>query len=133
MTWQSEAAYSVQLKVHSLCLNKHDALKMNGGTGPCVLNLSIKLRWLVSSIMMIMLMGRDYRSELQPPTGLLSILQVIHEHGEPWWKDINRGKYLICPPQITANPTKSHLVAKEMINFMLQVFRSYFKGFINMP
>jgi hypothetical protein len=29
-----------------------------------------------------MLMGLDYVSELQPPTGLLSIPQVIYEHGD---------------------------------------------------
>jgi hypothetical protein len=30
-------------------------------------------------------MGRDYVSELRPPTGLLFIPRVISEHGEPWW------------------------------------------------
>jgi hypothetical protein len=35
--------------------------------------------------------GWDYVSELRPPTGPLFILQVIYEHGEPWWNDIDRG------------------------------------------
>jgi hypothetical protein len=30
--------------------------------------------------------------DLQPPTGILFIPQVIHEYGEPWWNDIDRGK-----------------------------------------
>jgi hypothetical protein len=32
-------------------------------------------------MIMIMSMGRDYVSELRPPTGLLFIPQVIYEHG----------------------------------------------------
>jgi hypothetical protein len=32
----------------------------------------------------------DEVSELWPPTSLLFILHVIHEHGEPRWKDIDR-------------------------------------------
>jgi hypothetical protein len=39
-----------------------------------------------------MFMGRDYVSKLLPPTGLLFILQIIHEYGEPWWDDIDRRK-----------------------------------------
>jgi hypothetical protein len=31
------------------------------------------------------MMGWDYVSKLQPPTGLLFIPWVIREHGEPWW------------------------------------------------
>jgi hypothetical protein len=40
-------------------------------------------------MMMIMSMGRDYVSELRPPTGLLFITQVICEHEEPWWNLID--------------------------------------------
>jgi hypothetical protein len=43
-------------------------------------------------MMMIMTMGRDYVSELQLPTGLLFIPQVIYEHEEPRQYDIDRGK-----------------------------------------
>jgi hypothetical protein len=40
---------------------------------------------------LIMSMGWDYVSELRRPTGILFIPQVIYEHGEPWWNDIDRG------------------------------------------
>jgi hypothetical protein len=40
--------------------------------------------------MLIMSMGCDYVSELRQPTGLLFIPQVIYEHEEPWWNDIDR-------------------------------------------
>jgi hypothetical protein len=40
--------------------------------------------------MMIMLMERDYVSELQPPVGILLVPQVIYERGEPSWNDIDR-------------------------------------------
>jgi hypothetical protein len=39
-----------------------------------------------------MLMGEDYVCELQPPTSLLFIPQMIYEYGEPWWNDIDRRK-----------------------------------------
>jgi hypothetical protein len=32
------------------------------------------------TIIIIMLMGREYVSELQPPTGLVFIPEVIYEH-----------------------------------------------------
>jgi hypothetical protein len=31
-------------------------------------------------------------SELQPPTGLLLIRQMIYEYGDPRWNDVDRGK-----------------------------------------
>jgi hypothetical protein len=37
---------------------------------------------------------------------------VIYEHEEPWWKDIDWGKLLIRPPELSGKPTSSHLVAK---------------------
>jgi hypothetical protein len=43
--------------------------------------------------MIVMLMGRDYVSELQPQTGLSLIPLVIYEHKEPWGNDIDRGVY----------------------------------------
>jgi hypothetical protein len=64
-------------------------------------------------MIMIMFMGEDCISELWPPTGLLFITQVIYEHGEPWWNDIDRGKFLINPPELCGNPTSSHLVASS--------------------
>jgi hypothetical protein len=39
--------------------------------------------------------------------------KVIYEHGEPWWNDIDRRKFLIFPPQLSGNPTISHLVANQ--------------------
>jgi hypothetical protein len=56
-------------------------------------------------MMMMMSMGRDYVSELRPPTSLLFIPQVIYEHGEPWWNDVDRGKLLTLPPEFSDNPT----------------------------
>jgi hypothetical protein len=53
--------------------------------------------------MMIMSMGWDYVSGLRPPTGLLLIPQVIYERGESWWNDIDRGKLLIRPPELSGN------------------------------
>jgi hypothetical protein len=37
-------------------------------------------------------MGPEYVSELRPPTGILLIVQMIHEYGKPRWNDIDRGK-----------------------------------------
>jgi hypothetical protein len=44
---------------------------------------------------------------------LLFILLVTYEHGEPWWHDTGRGKLLICPPELSGNPTSNQLVAKQ--------------------
>jgi hypothetical protein len=52
------------------------------------------------------------------------IFQVIYEHGEPRWNDTDMGK-LICRPELSGNPTSSHLaakheeLAKEIMNFAL--------------
>jgi hypothetical protein len=54
---------------------------------------------------MIMLMGRDYVFKMQPPMSLLFMPQIIYEHGEPWWNDINRVKLLIHQPEVSGNPT----------------------------
>jgi hypothetical protein len=43
-------------------------------------------------MIMIMLMGLDYVSELLPPTGLLIITKVLYEHGQPRWNDVDREK-----------------------------------------
>jgi hypothetical protein len=40
--------------------------------------------------------------ELQP---LIFAIQVVYEHGEPCWNDIDRIKLLIQPPVISGNPT----------------------------
>jgi hypothetical protein len=57
--------------------------------------------------------------------GPLFIPQVICEHGEPWWNDIDSLNFLICPPKVSGNPTSSHLVlrqgelGKKMMNLAL--------------
>jgi hypothetical protein len=32
-------------------------------------------------------------------------IMLEYEHEEPWWNDVNRGKLLICPKQLSGNPT----------------------------
>jgi hypothetical protein len=36
-----------------------------------------------------------------------------YEHGEPWWNDMDRRKLLIRPPDLSGNPTISHLLANQ--------------------
>jgi hypothetical protein len=72
----------------------------------------IWIAWWWSWSSSCMTMGWHYVSELQAPTSLLSIPQVIYEHGEPWW-NIDRGQPKIHPRELSCNPTSSHLVAKQ--------------------
>jgi hypothetical protein len=65
------------------------------------------------AIMMIMSMECDYISEQWPQTCLLFIPQVICEHGEPWWSNIDRGKLLICSPELWQSYQQSCLVANQ--------------------
>jgi hypothetical protein len=37
----------------------------------------------------------------------------IYEHGEPWWNDVSKGKLLIHPPELSGNPTSSHLIVNQ--------------------
>jgi hypothetical protein len=46
-------------------------------------------------------------------TGSIVISTVIYKHGKPWWNDIGRGKLLIRSPELSGNPTSSHLLAKQ--------------------
>jgi hypothetical protein len=51
---------------------------------------------------------------------------MIYEYGEPWWNDIDRGIFLIRPPELSGNPNSSHLVAneeleKEIMNLAFEV------------
>jgi hypothetical protein len=41
-------------------------------------------------LLLFMSMGRDYVSELRPPTGLFFIPQVISEYGQPRWNNTDR-------------------------------------------
>jgi hypothetical protein len=50
---------------------------------------------------------------------LLFISQAIYEHGEPWWNDTNRGKFLIRTAELSGNPTSRPIVSVrfESTNF----------------
>jgi hypothetical protein len=63
--------------------------------------------------MIKMIVSRDYVSELQSPMGLLFIPQIIYENGEQWWNNIDWGKLLIRPHELSGNPTSSHLVTNQ--------------------
>jgi hypothetical protein len=52
-------------------------------------------------IIMIMLMGLDYVSEIRRTTALFFIPRVMYEHGEPRWIDTNSGKIQIHSPDIS--------------------------------
>jgi hypothetical protein len=60
-----------------------------------------------------MLIGFDFVSELWPLMGLLFILLVIYEHGEPWWNVVDSGKLLIHPPELSGSSSSSHLVGSR--------------------
>jgi hypothetical protein len=62
---------------------------------------------------LMMMMGSGYVSELRPPAGLLFTPQVIYEHGQPWWNDVDGRKFLCLSPELSSNPTTSHLVASR--------------------
>jgi hypothetical protein len=85
------------------------------------------LNWLI----FFMSMGRGYVSELRPPTPLLFSPEMIYEHGEPWWNDTDRRKFLIRPPELCGNCSSSHLVAKqedtanEIINVANELYPLY--------
>jgi hypothetical protein len=57
----------------------------------------------------------------------LFISQVIFEHEEPQWNDINRGKLLVCLPELWQFYHRRHLIAKqeknveEMLDFAYEV------------
>jgi hypothetical protein len=72
---------------------------------------------------MIMLVGRDYVSELRPPTGLLFIPRVMCEHGQQLWDNIDKRKLLIRPPELSGNPTSHHPVAsrEEVVKKMMNL------------
>jgi hypothetical protein len=85
-----------------------------------------------------MSMGWDCVSELRPPTGLLLIPQVI------WtWKAMvewrRQGKLLILTPELSGNPTSSHLVTQQEKlterndeSGLMKYLCSYFLGIFNM-
>jgi hypothetical protein len=54
-------------------------------------------------MIMIMSMGETV-PELRPPTGLVFIPQLIHQHLEPRWNNIDRAKLRMRPPELSGNP-----------------------------
>jgi hypothetical protein len=58
-------------------------------------------------IVMIMMMGWDYFSEMRPPTDVLFIPHVIYEHLEPWI-GMGGGKQ-IRSPELSENPTSGDI------------------------
>jgi hypothetical protein len=58
---------------------------------------------IIWSVLLFMSVGRDYVSELRPPTGLLFIPQVIYEYGEPRCNAINRENRKISEKIATLN------------------------------
>jgi hypothetical protein len=72
-----------------------------------------KCNQLTIIIIIIMSMRREYISKLRPPTDLLFIPQEIYGHEQAWWNNIERVKLLNRAPELSGNPTISHLVAKQ--------------------
>jgi hypothetical protein len=64
--------------------------------------------------------------------GLLFIPQVTYEHGEPWWNKTDKGKLLIYSPELSGNPTSSHLVASRVTGKGNDEFGSvkYFRSYL---
>jgi hypothetical protein len=58
-------------------------------------------------------MGWSFVSELRPPTGLLSIPQMIYEYQELQWNDIDREK----PNNSEKTLLKYHFVRKSHVNW----------------
>jgi hypothetical protein len=65
--------------------------------------------WLLL-LMTIMSMRWYYVSELRQPAGLLFVSQVIYEHIQPLWNDVDRGNSWFVH-QSSGNSTSSHLVS----------------------
>jgi hypothetical protein len=63
--------------------------------------------------MMMMLMGWAYVSELQPPTGLFFIAQVIYVHEEPWWMMLKGENGFIHQSALRQSYPHSHLVSNQ--------------------
>jgi hypothetical protein len=70
--------------------------------------------------------------------GVKFIPQVIYEHGEPWWNDVDRGKLLTHPPELSGSHTSTVIsckaggMGKRNENSALQiVFVHIFKCFLD--
>jgi hypothetical protein len=80
--------------------------------------------------------GGEHVSELRQTISSLFIPQLIYEHVEPLWNDIDRERLLTPSPELSGNPTNSHQVAKHeelekvMMNLALRsIFCSHIEGF----
>jgi hypothetical protein len=49
----------------------------------------VMMMMMTTTMIMITSMGRDYVSELRPPTGLFFMSLATYRHGEPRWNDID--------------------------------------------
>jgi hypothetical protein len=65
---------------------------------------------------------------------------VIYEHGEPWWNDVDRGKLMIHPSQLSGNRTSGVIwsqtrgTGEENDEFHREkYFCSYLQVIFNMP
>jgi hypothetical protein len=58
-------------------------------------------------------------TQLRSPPGLLFIPQMICEHGEPWWNNIDRGKLLILAPELSGNSASRGGTGEESGEFCL--------------
>jgi hypothetical protein len=64
--------------------------------------------------------------------GLLFILQIIYERGEPWWNDIDRGRPNNLEKNLTINltlgqSTESNLwTALQMFIYSIRIFFSLY-------
>jgi hypothetical protein len=73
------------------------------------------IQWLLIIIIMMMMMmsmGSEHVSELRQRTGLLSTPQVIYEHGNPRWNDVDWGNFPTRPREhsltvLSAEPSGS--------------------------
>jgi hypothetical protein len=64
----------------------------------------------VMMMMMIMSMGRLHL-RTAATNGPCVHPHGIYEHEKPQWNYIDRGKLLIRPPELSENPSSSHLAA----------------------
>jgi hypothetical protein len=44
--------------------------------------------------------------KLGPPAGLLFTPKAIYESGDPWWNEVDRGKLLTRPSELSGNFTR---------------------------
>jgi hypothetical protein len=104
--------HSVQTKAtasqQTACVWSESSLRQRPQHKMCV-NGFLKITYEHMTKAWLIMMGWEYVSELQPPTGLLFTPHIIYEYGQPRWNDTD-GKteelgekpvtVALCPPQI---------------------------------